>query len=256
MKEGLKEILIHPLPILSVTDHHMRTKQDRVVGIILGTIEDKVINITNSYAVPFEEKNDSLWYLDTTYLINMYDLFRRINMSEKILGWYHSGGSIYKNDLNISKSLEQFVESPLLMVVDIEINNAVPVKLLRYKNNELSYEKFELFNDDPEQVCMDHMLRVLRVDQCTAQVMVNDSLRSYRDSLERIESYLDDVIHGRIRKNFKILNILQECLLERPDISCSEEKRALECYAVELTKAIIDLNELEHNRNENKIKSK
>lgn len=62
-------IVIHPLVLISVVDHYNRiiskTQQPRVVGALLGIFvflnylgerrPDGVIDVTNSYALPFEE---------------------------------------------------------------------------------------------------------------------------------------------------------------------------------------------------------
>jgi len=50
---------MHPIALLSIVDHNERTvgskKNKRALGFLLGEILDNVYEITNSYAVPFEE---------------------------------------------------------------------------------------------------------------------------------------------------------------------------------------------------------
>lgn len=54
-----KLVVVHPTVLLSVVDHYNRIAKDtkkRVVGILLGEYGDKgVLDVTNCYAVPFEE---------------------------------------------------------------------------------------------------------------------------------------------------------------------------------------------------------
>lgn len=40
-----------------------------------------VVNITNSFAVPFEEddKDPKIWFLDHNYLENMFAMFKKVN---------------------------------------------------------------------------------------------------------------------------------------------------------------------------------
>jgi 26S proteasome regulatory subunit N8 len=52
-------VVIHPTVLLSIVDHYNRiasgTKK-RVVGVLLGEYTDNnVLDVTNCYAVPFEE---------------------------------------------------------------------------------------------------------------------------------------------------------------------------------------------------------
>jgi hypothetical protein len=54
-----KLIVVHPTVLLSVVDHYNRLAKDtkrRVVGVLCGEYGDKgVLDVTNCYAVPFEE---------------------------------------------------------------------------------------------------------------------------------------------------------------------------------------------------------
>jgi hypothetical protein len=50
-------VIVHPLVLLSVVDHYARVAKDtkkRTVGILLGQKSQGRIDVTNSYAVPFE----------------------------------------------------------------------------------------------------------------------------------------------------------------------------------------------------------
>lgn len=77
-------VVVHPLVLLSVVDHYNRVAKDtkkRVVGVLLGSKNRNSIDITNSFAVPFEEdlNNPNVWFLDHNYLENMYWMFKRVN---------------------------------------------------------------------------------------------------------------------------------------------------------------------------------
>jgi 26S proteasome regulatory subunit N8 len=54
-----KGVVVHPTVLLSVVDHYNRIAKDtkkRVVGVLLGEYGDKgILDVTNCYAVPFEE---------------------------------------------------------------------------------------------------------------------------------------------------------------------------------------------------------
>ena len=84
---------MHPLVLLSVTDHHARTlsrsSSKRVVGVLLGQDNGKVINVANSFAVPFEEdeNNSKTWFLDHNYIESMWEMFKKVN------GKHPHGGS-------------------------------------------------------------------------------------------------------------------------------------------------------------------
>lgn len=70
---------------------------------MLGEYEKGVLNITNCFAVPFEEDETGIWYLDHIYHEEMYLMFRKINSKEKIVGWYSTGPTIRKSDIEINE---------------------------------------------------------------------------------------------------------------------------------------------------------
>jgi 26S proteasome regulatory subunit N8 len=78
------EVIVHPLVLLSVTDHYNRVAKDtknRVVGVLLGSKTQNRVDITNSFAVPFEEEsnNPKVWFLDHNFLENMHWMFKKVN---------------------------------------------------------------------------------------------------------------------------------------------------------------------------------
>ena len=90
-------VVVHPTVLLSVVDHYNRLAKDskrRVIGTLMGEYGDNgVLEVTNCYAVPFEEDKDepSIWFFDHIYHEQMFNMMRRINSREKILGWYSTG---------------------------------------------------------------------------------------------------------------------------------------------------------------------
>jgi hypothetical protein len=81
--------VVHPLVLLSVTDHHARSSlrsvargsSKRVVGVLLGQDNGKSINVANSFGVPFEEddKDAKTWFLDHNYVEGMFEMFKKVN---------------------------------------------------------------------------------------------------------------------------------------------------------------------------------
>jgi hypothetical protein len=89
-------VAVHPLVLLSVVDHYKRVvaknKNRRVVGVLLGKKSflnlkregewnKGTIDVTNSYAVPFEEdpKEHRVWFLDHIYHEQMFAMFKKVS---------------------------------------------------------------------------------------------------------------------------------------------------------------------------------
>ena len=109
-------VVVHPTVLLSIVDHYVRlakdTKKRRVIGTLMGEYGDNgVLEVTNCYAVPFEEdikEPDIVWFFDNIYHENMFNMFRKINSREKIIGWYSTGPDIKKNDIDINEILRKY----------------------------------------------------------------------------------------------------------------------------------------------------
>ena len=77
-------VIVHPLVLLSVTDHFYRVAKDsrdkRVVGVILGETFQGRVDVTNSFAVPFEEdaRDPKVFFLDHDYLETMAIMFKKV----------------------------------------------------------------------------------------------------------------------------------------------------------------------------------
>ncbi|XP_005592455.1 26S proteasome non-ATPase regulatory subunit 7 isoform X2 [Macaca thibetana thibetana] len=123
---AVQKVVVHPLVLLSVVDHFNRIgkvgNQKRVVGVLLGSWQKKVLDVSNSFAVPFDEddKDDSVWFLDHDYLENMYGMFKKVNARERIVGWYHTGPKLHKNDIAINELMKRYCPNSVLVIIDVK----------------------------------------------------------------------------------------------------------------------------------------
>ncbi|KAL0266020.1 UNVERIFIED_CONTAM: hypothetical protein PYX00_011737 [Menopon gallinae] len=226
-------------------------KSPRVAGLILGSNgSGSGIHVTNSFAVPFEEDEENgVWFFDTAFQLNMFDLFKKIHSNEKILGWYHSGANLHKNDRDITMSLASLVQNPLLLVVDIYAEKGgFPVKVFRAQDGELVHVNTCIEAEEAEEVGVEHLIRDIKHENYERNKVIKESLLSYEQSLGVIESYLENVLSGAVEGNPKILARLQDCLNSIPSLmSCNEENR-VECYSANLVRSIVAMNDLDMNR--------
>ena len=93
------KVVVHPIVLLSAVDHYNRVAKNtkkRVVGILLGESYKGVLDVTNSYAVPFEEdeRDPNIWFLDHSFHEAMFAMFKKVNAREKLVGWYTTGPNV------------------------------------------------------------------------------------------------------------------------------------------------------------------
>lgn len=128
----VQNVTIHPLVLLSATDHYNRIAKGtrkRVVGVLLGTVNKGKVDATNSFAVPFEEdnKNSNVFYLDHIFVENMLRMFKKINSKERLVGFYSTGPQIRNNDVRIYSMLTRFlpkgtITPAVFCIIDVRPN--------------------------------------------------------------------------------------------------------------------------------------
>jgi 26S proteasome regulatory subunit N8 len=246
-----------------VVDHYRRVDSNRVVGVLLGS-KDTHLHVTNSFAVPFEEDESGNWFFDTSYQQNMFDLFKKVNSKEFIIGWYHSGPKMMETDVEIAKSFSRYVEDPILVIVDVKMSDAnLPIQVFRLKDDITSSKDDKVFvhmssrieAEEAEEVGVEHLIRDIRdetVGDTSNEVKeIRDSLNMYEKNLMAIEEYLENVITGRMGCNHDLICFLQECLNDVPRLKARCEENTVGIYASCLSKSVVMLNDLLKNRREN-----
>lgn len=234
-----KTIAVSPLVLLSVVDHYNRVSKDskkRVVGVILGDSSGDTVNVTNSYAIPFEEdeKNPSVWFLDHNFIDSMGEMFKKINAKEKLIGWYHSGPKLKPSDLKINEVFRRYTPNPLLLIVDVQPREVgIPTDAYfaveDIKNDGSAAEKTFVHvpslieAEEAEEIGVEHLLRDIR-DQAAGNLSLRvtqtyQSLLGLHQKLREIANYLDKVYQKKLPINHTILGKLQNVFNLLPNLA-------------------------------------
>jgi 26S proteasome regulatory subunit N8 len=240
---AMELVVVHPLVLLSIVDHYTRVAKDtnkRVVGVLLGEVYKGKADITNSYAVPFEEdpKDPSIWYVDRQYHEDMFAMFKKVNAREKVLGWYSTGPKIRPADLEINEMFRAYTADPILVIVDVNPRGDLEIPTQAYVSVESKPEESsvsrrtfqhvlsEVGAYEAEEVGVEHLLRNIRdttesslADQVRAKV---SSLKALRNRLADVASYLTRVQAGSLPVNHQILYNLQDIFNLMPDLALKE----------------------------------
>ncbi|ORX48000.1 Mov34-domain-containing protein [Hesseltinella vesiculosa] len=269
---------VHPLVLLSVTDHYYRVAKDtkkRVVGVLLGQQKGKTVNVANSFAVPFEEdeKDPNVWFLDHNYVEAMNDMFKKVNAKEKMIGWYHSGPKLRSNDLEINELFKRYTPNPVLVIVDVkpkdsEIPTDAYFSIEEIKDDGTATTKTfmhvpsEIVAEEAEEIGVEHLLRDIKDNAVgTLSTRISgqlSSLSGLQGRLEEIRDYLQKVVAGQLPVNHQIIYNLQDIFNLLPNLesqfmvqafSTKTNDQLLLMYLSSLIRAVIAL----HNLIDNKI---
>lgn len=279
-------VVVHPLVLLSVVDHYNRVAKDtskRTVGVLLGETFKGKIDITNSYAVPFEEdrKDPNVWFFDHNYHESMFAMFKKVNAKEKVVGWYSTGPKIRPADIEINEMMKTFCSDPVLVIIDVNPKDELAIPTEAYRSVENSAEERsenrKTFVHIPssvgafeaEEVGVEHLLRDIRdttVSTLASQVSSKlNSLRGLEKHLHEVLEYLQLVNDGKLPVNHQILYNLQDIFNLSPNLRIPELVKGfatktndmmLVVYLSSMIRSIIALHDLINNKIKNQLKEK
>jgi 26S proteasome regulatory subunit N8 len=274
-------VVVHPLVLLSTVDHYNRVAKDtkkRVVGVLLGTRTRTSVDVTNSFAVPFEEdaKNPAVWYLDHNYLETMFRMYKKVNAREIVVGFYSTGPRIKENDIKIDELMRAYAPQPVFVIIDVRPeNDAIPttayvsVEEVGADPSEARKEISRTFKHvssmigayEAEEVGVEHLLR--DVNDPTVSTLASQikhkmtGLTALRARLAEMKAYLEAVLADKLPANNQILyncqsifnlmpNLNQDALVESMLIKTNDYHLAV--YVASLIRCIIALHDLVNNK--------
>ncbi|XP_021787808.1 26S proteasome non-ATPase regulatory subunit 7 isoform X1 [Papio anubis] len=248
--------------------------QKRVVGVLLGSWQKKVLDVSNSFAVPFDEddKDDSVWFLDHDYLENMYGMFKKVNARERIVGWYHTGPKLHKNDIAINELMKRYCPNSVLVIIDVKPKDLglpteayISVEEVHDDGTPTSktfeHVTSEIGAEEAEEVGVEHLLRDIKDTTVgtLSQRITNQvhGLKGLNSKLLDIRSYLEKVATGKLPINHQIIYQLQDVFNLLPDVSLQEFVKAfylktndqmVVVYLASLIRSVVALHNLINNK--------
>ncbi|KAM5538096.1 hypothetical protein V8D89_008293 [Ganoderma adspersum] len=271
-------VVVHPLVLLSVADHHARSvargSTKRVVGILLGQDNGTTVNVANSFGIPFEEdeKDSKTWFLDHNYIEGMWDMFKKVNARERMIGWYHTGPKLRASDQEINDLLKKFIARPVMVIVDVRPQTVgIPTDAYfaveEIKDDGTETRKTFLHvpsaieAEEAEEIGVEHLLRDIK-DSTTTTLATRvaeqlASLRGLQSRLGDVQAYLSEVASGKMPLNHQISYHLQDALNLLPDLNDPEvttsfatttNDEMLVVYISSLLRAVIALHALVDNK--------
>lgn len=82
----------------------------------------QIVGVLGVILVPFEDdaKDPSIWFLDHSYLENIFRMFKKVNAKERVVGWYSTGPRIREADLDINELISRFCDDPVLVICEVQ----------------------------------------------------------------------------------------------------------------------------------------
>lgn len=275
------EVVVHPIVLLSVVDNYNRLAKGtskRVVGTLLGELQDGKLHVTNSFAVLFEEdpRDPRVWFLDHNYHENMFQMFKKVNTKERVVGWYSTGSKLMPCDLEIHEVYRNYCPEPVLVIMnpqpkefelptDCYYSVEVPTDD-KFFRRSFQHVASTVGAYEAEEIGVEHLLRdIANTDTSTLSTKIGQKLTSLESLVTRLHDlgeYLTLVADGKLPQNAEVIYQLQEIFnllpsdLFDPDLSrafnieANDEMLAL--YMGSMMRVTMGL----HNLINNKIKNR
>lgn len=238
-------VKIHPTAVIGILSSHMRrsNKSGRVIGTLLGTVSGNNIEVTDCFGFPHLENivdGKPSVSLDMAYANSRYALHRRVNKTEQVVGWYATTGTdgAFITDFSalIHECYTAQCVNPVHIVVDtnlsgdsIDVRGFVSSALVvdgRVLASIFDDVAVTLAMSESEASCINLITQhekaaspqdrwskpTIVADMPTSRDQLVQSLDSVVDSLDRLSSYIEDVVVGRREGSDSVAEAIEHTL--------------------------------------------
>ena len=120
----VKHVYVHPIALFTAVDSFERRSEDakRVVGTLLGNINNGVVEVTNCFTVPHIETQEEVAF-DKEYANSMLDLYKDANPSEDIVGWFATSNEVTGHSTLIHEYYSIECDNPIHLIIDSQLKS-------------------------------------------------------------------------------------------------------------------------------------
>ncbi|KAL6779880.1 EIF3F [Auxenochlorella protothecoides x Auxenochlorella symbiontica] len=232
-------VQVHPVVLFTICDAYIRRNQGqkRVIGTLLGTVSDGIIDVRSCYAVPHSENNDQV-ALDVQHHQTMAALQQKVNPREQIVGWFSTHAEVSGSDALIQSFYANECASPALLTVDTSLRDgalavrAHASRALSIQGRELAREFQEvacrITSTDLEQLGTDLLAtEETRLGAQEEEEEVVEALHRLRAALSTAAAYVDAVVAGKTPGNVAVGRALADAVAAVPRFPAHEFEEAL-----------------------------
>lgn len=287
-------VILHPLVVINVSDHYTRftamrmfpeaatrdaaqsseftthaiTDADgntRVVGILLGTQNGRIVEICHSFELPVTLSDSGQIDVDVGFMRNRIDQYRKIFGQYNVVGWYCTGSKISSEDHRLhTKVFSGLNEAPILLLMNPSLNTPgdrvansrnpsqssagdqkpahsgmlVTYQMeLRVVNDThkmiLAPVPHRYASEDSERIAVDHVMRhaIPGGEDGTSSTALHlwtlrRSIKMLKNRLELLVSFLEATANGAIEIDHSLLRRVAGVCARLPAMDCKDFSEA------------------------------
>jgi translation initiation factor 3 subunit F len=232
-------VKVHPVVLFQIVDAYERRNADsqRVIGTLLGNVDKGVVEVTNCFCVPHKETDDQV-EAEITYALDLYDLNRRVNSSESIVGWWATGHEVTNHSSVIHEYYARECNNPVHLTLDTSLQGG-RMGLKAYICVTLGVPggktgcmftpiKVDTICYEPEVVGLQLAMKTIGVQTANRQrqvepmmdlVQVAEASEKLLGLLEQVLQYVDDVLNERQQPDNAVGRSLLDLIHSVPNMS-------------------------------------
>ncbi|XP_050736321.1 eukaryotic translation initiation factor 3 subunit F-1-like [Eriocheir sinensis] len=261
---------VHPVVFFTIVDSYERRNLEahRVIGTLLGTIgvDKGAVEITNCFCVPHNESKEEV-AVELDFAKDMYELHRKVNPNEVIVGWWATGHEITDHSLLIHDYYSRVTTSPIHLTVDTTLHGGrmnikgyvsasmgvpgrtpgtmfapIPVETISYSPEVVGTNSTQKSKYSRQRI----------VEPSTDLHQISEATQNMEATLDVLITYVDDVLSGKVPADNYIGRELTRMVNQVPKMSAHEFEEMLNTnmkdllmviYLSQLTKVNVSLNE-------------
>ncbi|KAI4462476.1 eukaryotic translation initiation factor 3 subunit f-related [Holotrichia oblita] len=237
-------VKVHPVVLFQIVDAYERRNADsyRVIGTLLGSSDKGIVEVTNCFCVPHKEYDDQV-EAELSYAMDVYELNRRVNSNENIVGWWATGHEVTNHSSVIHEYYSRECNNPVHLTLDTSLQGA-RMGLKAYVCVQLGVPTgkqgcmftpvpVEISCYDPEvfglQLCQKTMSSSARsaggsgrsrtVHPMSDFVQVSEAGSKMASLLDQVLAYVEDVLANRMTANNAVGRSLLDLVNSVPHMS-------------------------------------
>jgi len=231
-------VKIHPVVLFAICDSYERRNdsQYRVIGTLLGVHEKGAVEVTNCLCIPHNESEEEV-AVDMEFAKAMYELHKKVNPSEVIVGWYATGADVTGHSVLIHDYYSRETNNPIHLTVDTSLSEGKVVWQafisLPYgvpsKNMGIMFTpcRVEIVGYEPELVGMKICQKTKHNKQRSAEIvpdldMISNAIQEMLQLTDVVISYVDDVLSNRKAADSSIGRTLMDIIQSLPPMDPEE----------------------------------
>jgi len=233
-------VKVHPVVLFQIVDAYERrgAEAHRVIGTLLGTVEKGVVEVTNCFCVPHKEYEDQV-DAELNYAMDLYELNRRVNAQENIVGWWATGNEVTNHSFVIHEYYARECNNPIHLTVDTTLEGTSRMGIRAYVCVKLGVPsgktgcmftpaKVQIQCYDPEVVGLQLCSKTLQnkpgtvVEPMMDLAQIAEASTKLSSMLDSVLQYVDDVLSGKQPPDNQVGRALLDMVNSVPKMSSDQ----------------------------------